>query len=258
MLIDKDIIFSMIIATLLFLLMLWFVITFWLIYRKRRRMHLEEKQQLLATYEQEILRSQLEMKEQTLKNISQEIHDNIGQVLSLAKLNVCVMEGEVPDPLKEKAADTRVLLSKVIHDLRDLSRSMDTDTITERGLYAAMEGELEMVRKTGVYEVQFSVEGQVVRVDANREVILFRIFQEILHNVIKHAEARVICVTMNYEHDQCVLRVVDDGNGFETGGSFEGMGLRNMQKRCRLIQADLQINPHIPRGTVVNIVFPFK
>ncbi|HVI47231.1 MAG TPA: ATP-binding protein [Chitinophaga sp.] len=257
---NNDIILSIVMATLLFLLMICFIITFWMIHRHRKAMHIQEKVQLRTAFEQELLRSQLEIKEQTQKNISQEIHDNIGQVLSLVKLNISTMSIEEPLVLEAKITDSKKLLGKVIRDLRDLSASLDTDMIAEKGLSAAIEHELEVVKRTGVYTVCFSVHGPFPVVDTTRELILFRIFQEALNNVIRHARATAIDVTLERTADGCLLAIADDGHGFdenrEKGSAKHGMGLRNMRKRCTLINASFFVEANIPHGTVIKIVYP--
>lgn len=254
---DKDIIFSMVIATLLFLLMTCFIVTFWMIYQRRRAMHREEKKQLHVAYEKEVLHSRLEMKEQTLKHISEEIHDNISQILSLAKLNIGIMESNCPESLRERIGDTKQLISKVIQDLRDLSGSMDTDTITARGVYAAISAELDRIKKTGAYIVNFNSSGTVWRMDVSRELILFRIFQEVLNNLIKHASASVIDIDICYTATLCTLSIADNGKGFDitTLPESRGMGLRNMEKRSAMIGASLQLESNVLNGTLIRIVF---
>jgi signal transduction histidine kinase len=96
------------------------------VYRKR----IKENLLLQAKFQQALLQTQIEIQEQTLTTISQEIHDNIGQVLSLAKLNLNTLQ---PDE-HEKLKDTKMLVSKAINDLRDLSRSMHGDKIADLGL----------------------------------------------------------------------------------------------------------------------------
>src|SRR5450755_3837814 len=94
-----------------------FIIAFFFIYRRRHLRYLYEKQQLTLSFEQELLKTRLEIQEQTFRNISQEIHDNIGQVLSLAKLNISTMDISHPDNLIQKIIDSEKLISKAIHDL---------------------------------------------------------------------------------------------------------------------------------------------
>src|SRR6187551_1859556 len=116
--------------------MLFFVIFFYLFFlqmHRRRTIHEKEMYDLKAQYERTLFQSQLEIQEQTFRNISQEIHDNIGQVLSLAKLNLNTMDCNNPEALQVKINDSKQLISKAIQDLRDLSRSLNTDYVVEMG-----------------------------------------------------------------------------------------------------------------------------
>src|SRR3954465_10865734 len=117
--------------------MLFFVIFFYLFFlqmHRRRAIHEKEMYDLKARYERTLFESQLEIQEQTFRNISQEIHDNIGQVLSLAKLNLNTMHVGDPDNSKDKISNTTELLTKAIKDLRDLSRLLHPDYLQEMGL----------------------------------------------------------------------------------------------------------------------------
>lgn len=181
---------TLIIIICLFLLIVGVgIVILVLVYQKRQLQYLREREQLRVTFEKEILESRLEMQEQTFKNISQEIHDNIGQMLSLAKLNISTMDAADPKDVQEKKEDSRELIGKAIQDLRDLSRSMNNDFVSEIGLLKAVAYEVELLRKASVYTTHLELEGAAMRLPAQHELILFRIFQEVLNNVIKHAKA---------------------------------------------------------------------
>ena len=154
-----DLLLAFVFVTLIILLLLIFSILLLLKYRRKRNSHRHEKQQLQNVFQQELLRSQLEIQEQTFKNISQEIHDNIGQVLTLAKLNINTMPDCPSKDLQEKINDTRELITKAIQDLRDLSKSLNTDFVTEMGLIKSIEYELNLVKKIGGLETSLVYEG---------------------------------------------------------------------------------------------------
>jgi len=121
-------------GTIAFLVLAGFVIFFLIMYMRRKTKNILEKQQMQSQFSQTLLQTQLEIQEQTLKNISQEIHDNIGQALSLAKLNLNTMPPINDEALQQKILNSKELVSKAITDLRDLSRSLDTDYVQEMGL----------------------------------------------------------------------------------------------------------------------------
>lgn len=236
-----------------------------LIIRHRQRQSDSNKsiEQLQSKFQQELLQAQLEIQEQTLKNISQEIHDNIGQVLSLTKLNLNRIDVDKTEDLKEKIKDSKDLVSKAIHDLRDLSKSLNTDNIAAMGLLRTIGYELEMIRKTG-FQTLLEVTGNEIKMEPQKELILFRIVQETLNNIIKHAEAKTITVIMAYHPDKLELQVKDDGRGVDLSplnekaeGDF-GLGIRNMHNRAKLIGADFNMSSKIGIGTAVSLIVPIN
>ncbi len=238
------------------------IVYFLLDHQKKYHQHKKEKQDLHFQFQQTLLQTQLEIQEQTLKNISQEIHDNIGQVLSLVKININTMNCDEPDLLQGKIDDSKTLISKAIQDLRDLSRSLNTDYVVEMGLARSIEYELELIKKTGSFETLFSIEGNPYRLEQQKELILFRIVQEVLHNIIKHAKASLITVALQFEPEKFVLTVADNGIGFDISGLKEnnyagtGLGIRNMHNRAKMINTDFIINSDLTKGTTITLTIP--
>jgi two-component system, NarL family, sensor kinase len=251
-----------IIGTLFTLLMVSFITVFIVLYQKRHNNYLKEKQSLEIKFTQTLLQTQLEIQEQTFKNISQEIHDNIGQVLSLAKLNINTMDCNEPATLQEKIDDSKHLISKAIQDLRDLSRSLNTDYVVEMGLLRSIEYELELIKRTGAIDTVLNVEGKPYRLQQQQELILFRIVQEVLHNIIKHAAATNIDVTVQFGSLLLVLTVADNGVGFDASKleaedySNFGLGIRNMHNRAKMINTGFALTSTIGRGVTVVLSLP--
>jgi signal transduction histidine kinase len=250
-------------GTMAFLVLAGFVIFFLVMYLNRKRKHYIEKEKMRSAYQEELLRTQLEIQEQTLKTISEEIHDNIGQALSLAKLKLNTLKYDQPDLLVEKINDSRDLVSKAIRDLRDLSRSLNTDSIASMGLVRAIEQELEIFRKSG-FQTTLYTEGEIRKMEPQQELILFRIVQESLNNIIKHAEAKTIRVTALYTATELDLQVEDDGKGAEPaeldmeGNSYKSLGLRNMNNRARMIGGSFAIHSVPGNGTIIKLTIPFN
>jgi two-component system NarL family sensor kinase len=246
-----------------FLLLGIFILLLATLYSKRQQKNKSERIKMKSQFQQELLQAQLEIQEQTLRTISQEIHDNIGQVLSLAKLNLNTMEIDKKEELQEKIVDSKKLVSKAIQDLRDLSKSMNTDNIEAIGLVKAIEYELEMIRKTG-FKTEVNIDGNIIRLEPQKELILFRIIQEVLNNIIKHAEANSVTAMIQYASDQIRISLKDNGKGFdltpltENAPSSFGLGIRNMNNRARLINADFTISSSAGEGTEVVITVPLN
>jgi two-component system, NarL family, sensor kinase len=237
-----------IVLTCLFLLMGLFVLVFFLVYRKNQN----AKENQIENLNQALLQTQIEIQEQTLKTISQEIHDNIGQVLSLAKLNLGTLQyGE-----DEKLNDTKNLVSKAINDLRDLSRSLHGDKIAELGLQSAIENELKILQNTGQYNTALQITGEPYKLEPQKEMVLFRIVQEAIHNAVKHARAKNITVQLNYQAAAFVLLITDDGIGFNAAdlqAAQTGIGLKSMQNRAALIGGQFTITAANGNGTAIKV-----
>ena len=251
--------FAMIFAAAFALVLITVIIVTAILYYNRKKRNLIEKQTLQSQFSQTLLQSQLEIQEQTLKTISQEIHDNIGQVLSLAKLNLNTIDQTKQEEAAIKIVDSKNLVSKAIQDLRDLSRSLNTDNIAAMGLLRAIEYELEMIRKAGKYQTLLETEGNVQKLDPQKELIVFRIIQEVLNNILKHADATAIKIHAAY-NAELRLTITDDGSGFNISPNPEketlSLGLRNMESRAKLIGADFSINSSPGNGTTVTLGIP--
>ncbi len=235
------------------------IIVFVLIYQKKQLQYMSERKQLKANYDKEILESRLEIQEQTMKSISQEVHDNIGQVLSVAKLNLNMINVDDSAPvIQEKLNDISELLRKAIQDLRDLSKSLHSDIIAENGLLKAIESELNILKKTGAYVITLNIEGNYYHLPEQKELILFRMFQEMINNIIKHAQASVINVSVTFQPQQFMLGINDNGLGFNFANidTAKGMGLKNIINRSQLIGAHYFIDSQIAKGTAIKIDLP--
>jgi len=215
-------------------------------------------------FETQLLKAQLELQEQTLQNISQEIHDNIGQALTFAKLNINTIDLYKVEETESKLAASRHLITKAIQDLRNLSRTSNIDFIHEAGLAASIECQLHFLQKTGLYLTFFNASDTWYESEPDTEIVLFRVVQELLSNIVKHADATAIEVNMDYRQDALVIAVKDNGKGFrqpmEYAGAHhgKGLGLRNMRKRIGAIHGRFHIDSLPGRGTRIQIEVPRK
>jgi signal transduction histidine kinase len=232
------------------------------IYQKKQIHYVREKEQLKIDFERQILESKLEIQEQTFKNISQEIHDNIGQVLSLVKLTINTMQTADPQVLEQKIESSKELITKAIKDLRNLSKSLNTDYVKDMGLLRSVEYELEMLQHASAIKVDLRIEGEPYRLEHKKELIIFRIFQEVLQNIIKHASATAILVEFNFDSRNFYLQISDNGSGFQPQSLTatdarqqpSGLGLRNMEHRAKLIEAAFFLDSEPGKGTMIKLI----
>lgn len=250
-------------GTIVLLILLCFIISFLFLYKNRQNRHQLEMEKVKEQYNQEILKTQLEIKEQTLRNISEELHDNFGQVLSLVILNLSAIDFSEPDQAEAKVEAVTQLVIKVIADLRNLSKTLDPENISKFGLPSVIRFESDMLEKTGLYKVAFTVDGSERKLELSKEIIVYRIVQETLNNIIKHARTNSVTIALRYRDDRLDIEIADNGRGFDLSRVDDpdfhnrGSGLYNMRKRSELINASLDIQSIPEKGTCVSMSIPF-
>lgn len=248
-----------VIASFFFLFIAIGIISLVMVYRRKQVEYISEQARMKAAFEKELLEAQLEVQEQTMKHIAQEIHDNIGGTLSLAKLNLNTITPEKLPGSLDKISNTRELVTKAITDLRTLSKTLHKEAVLSAGLVKAVEMELKLIDKAAVFETSLQISGEPLPIDPQKELILFRTVQEALNNAIKHAGASRIDVTMDFLPTALSLTVCDNGSGFQPAvienDPDRGSGLRNMKNRTKLIGGELTIREGQP-GTKIHISLP--
>jgi signal transduction histidine kinase len=214
-----------------------------------------------ANYEKELYKAQLEIQEQTFKEISREIHDNVGQILSLAKLSMSTLDLESKDEAKESISDISDILEKALDDLRHLSRTMNSEVILKGGLKKSIESQIGYIKRVGKYNIQFNVSGEPKLLTETKEIILFRIVQEAISNIIRHATATDIYISLNYCINFLGLQIRDNGIGFNLQDQTSGLkvinGINNMQQRAKLIEAVFEMESQPGTGTLITINTPY-
>jgi len=245
------------------LLLVGFIITTLFLYQRRQHRQEQQLARMKDEYQQELLRSQLEIQETTFKTIGMELHDNIGQVLSVVKLSLSVLPLDLSHPAYESVQNSRQMLNKVIYDMGNLTKSLHTDRITQIGMVEAMRFDLEGIRRTGLLEVDFSVTGNEYRLEDQRSIFLYRMFQEMLNNILKHSKATRVNIAVNYSIDnKFVLKVEDNGVGFDVekkrtqASSSSGIGLKSMTNRASLIGARISVQSEPGKGTSIKVELP--
>jgi two-component system, NarL family, sensor kinase len=259
---SDDIIIFLLVTTAIILVMAGFVITVVLLYRKKQISHQKNIDYIKAEYEKAILNTQLEIQEQTFKNISKEIHDNIGMSLTLAKLNLNTLK---PDEIRSSSVQVNSsidLISKAITDLTDISKSMNADFIAEYGLINALEQEINKLKIIGLYHITFEVSGETTFMNSPKELIIFRIVQEALNNILKHAQAKRIILKLDYQPDHLDLDINDNGIGFMINSNANltdkknGSGLINMKNRALMLGGSWKIDSS-DEGTIIKLTVPY-
>lgn len=244
-------------STVVILLLIVLIIMALFISQRRKFRYQQQLVGLKHTYEQEVLRTQLETQAQTFETISQELHDNVGTLVSMAMVHLNSME--VTEKEKNRCLETNSLLDEAMNILRDISRSLNPENIQKRGLNQSIANELQRLDKTRRFKTDFFTQGKEFAMSSEKQLILFRIVQESLNNVVKHSGGDRVSVSVVFDEPGIEIAIQDNGKGFvvnkDKNVSLTSSGLGNMQKRARLINAVLTIKSELQKGTTVILTY---
>lgn len=207
-----------------------------------------------------------EIREAERGRISREVHDVLGQLLTGIKMNLNWL-GRRISPLKEESAgpeliakleETEALADSVIESVREISHDLRPGILDDLGLPAAIRFEAgRFEQRTGV-STSVDIAAEPVSISAARATQVFRVFQELLTNVARHAEAGEVTVRLDRDGGDLVLRVVDNGRGIsdEEVSAAGSLGLMGMAERASLLDGDLRVRRGETRGTIAILTFP--
>ena len=221
--------------------------------RRQQRKNKQEKEEMKNRFEQTRLTTQLEIQEQAFAYISQEIHDNIGQILSLVRLNLNTFDSIVTE---EKLNQTDDLLGKAIKDLRDLSHNLQNNRIHDIGIIESIRQLLLSLEKTGRYTTSLQTSDHFHILDANTDIILYRMIQEIVNNIIKHALASSIYIDIKSDPDITTIIISNNGIGFDPvllQQDRPWIGLKNISNRAKMINATVDVKSTPGSGTTITL-----
>jgi signal transduction histidine kinase len=240
-----------------FSVLVFFIILFIVLYQRRYYRFLREKQTLHNNFQSEILKTQLETQEETFYQIGEEIHDNIGQLLSSTRLLLGITErslSSIPDPFKT-AQET---LGKAILEIRALSKSLNKEWLHQFNLIQNLETEIDRINSSNTIRIQLNTDVKVLPLSPESQVMLFRIIQEAMHNCIKHSKAKLLTININI-NDSIFVSIVDDGSGFKSGqNEYHGVGIINMKHRTKLLGGNIYWKERQEGGTEVEINLPVQ
>jgi two-component system, NarL family, sensor kinase len=262
---SQEIYIVIIVGIILGLLLVGFIVAQLFLHKQKQKEQQQELDKVKDNYEKEALRSQLEIQENTFKMISQELHDNIGQMLSVVKLSLSALPMEKTHPAYDLTLQSRKILDKAIIDLSDLTKSLHTERIRDLGLVESLKFELNSIKNTGLIETEFIVMGTESPLPEQTAIFLFRIIQEIINNILKHAKASKIKVSILFtENNLVILEAEDNGTGFDykekqsSSQGNKGVGLKSIFNRALLIGAQINIESEKDKGTKFRISLPIE
>lgn len=252
----KDQVIFTIVAVIIILLFLGVLFLVMLFYYNNKKGQMSKEQQLMkATFDKQLLESKLEIQEQTFDMISQEIHDNVGQILSLAKVQLGILEQRHPIE-GDLVSNVKESISQAMTELRDIAKSLSSERLQLLSLPDSIAQEIRRINRSGFIKITAQVEGVERNIPVQQKLIAFRMVQEGFQNIIKHAEASEVKVSIRYEEEWMHISIFDNGIGFDPEIELkkrEGLGLQNILRRAALVGGKANIVSKPGEGTTLEI-----
>jgi len=197
------------------------------------------------------LKNTIQAQEKERKRIAQDLHDEVGVMLSVVKLNVGRIEKKIADAKpRQMASETKLYLDDVVNQVRRISRDLMPHSLEKLGLSFALEEMVNWINKSEQIKIEFSKQGEPFRLDKKIELGVFRIVQELINNALKHSKASKIIIKVRYAEKYLALSVTDNGLGFDIAKlENSGLGLKNLKSRSGLMGGEYKMRSFPGKGT---------
>ncbi|WP_326384744.1 sensor histidine kinase [Flavobacterium sp. SUN052] len=209
-------------------------------------------------HQKELLSTQIEIQNQTMQHIGREIHDNIGQKLTLASLYTqqLAFENKAPQ-INESIENISAIINQSLSELRELSKSLTDDTINDSTIVELLKRESDKINDLKKCKVSFDFNDDKLELNYQMKSVLLRISQEFMQNSIKHSKCKNIKIDLDKFENKLKLTLADDGVGFDISTiSSKGIGLSNMKKRTEIIGGNYKLESVAKKGTHLTITIP--
>lgn len=235
----------LIVALLIGVIIAYFIIT--IIRYHRRYIRLQKER----------IRAEIKIQENERKRIASDLHDSLGPLLSAVKLNISSIDVTHPDDQRIIQKTSRYL-DQIIGSMRQISYNLLPNTLERKGLVEAVREFIAQVGNQQPIDIKLFVVKEAV-VPKNIEIHLFRMIQEIIHNTIKHANAKNLQIGISSENKHIMILTKDDGQGFDINkvkSESGGLGLKSLESRCEILNGILSLESEPGKGTNCYIKIP--
>lgn len=212
--------------------------------RKERTRHMQIAQAAVSAQEKE------------RADVGKELHDNISQMLTSTKLFLDIMRNKTPDEMLDRSIKN---INTIIKEIRNISKALVPSSIEDLGLIASLNDLLDNIRITNIIDIEFYPDSDVeTLINENYKLTLYRIVQEQINNIVKHAEAKTVLIELFHENNMIELVVTDDGRGFDPTTVKKGHGLKNMRSRAELLNGTIEMITAPGKGCKLKVHIPYQ
>ncbi|SDQ30761.1 Histidine kinase-, DNA gyrase B-, and HSP90-like ATPase [Chryseobacterium soldanellicola] len=252
-----ELLITLILFNIFFVLFVAAVIVYIRKYKQRKKEYINEIEVKNEIHKRELLATQLEIQQATMQQIGRELHDNIGQKLTLVSLYTqqLLYENKVPE-VSERIDQVSQIINQSLQDLRSLSKTLTDDNINQKEIVTLIQEEVDNTNSFKKCKVSFQHNFKQLDLGFAHKNVLLRITQEFIQNSIKHSKCRNILISLSTSEESLwELNIKDDGVGFDKSQTkSNGIGLTNMKNRAEIIGANFSLESQKNVGTMLNII----
>lgn len=234
------------------------IVFFVLLYQRKKTLMQTQLQFALLQEKNEAAKKIIEAEEKERKRIAEDLHDGIGQMMSAVKMNLSSLSDKVElinEQDKILLEKTLALADESCKEVRSISHSMMPNALLKTGLSNAVKAFIDKIDHKKI-NVQLHTEGLEQKLDDSVEIVLYRVIQETVSNVIKHAQANQLDISIIKDEDGIACTIEDNGIGFNPLQSNNGIGLKNIQTRVAYLNGTVEFDSEKNKGTLVAIHVP--
>lgn len=249
----SEVIITLITSTIGFAILIACIFIFIIQYRNRKIEHTKETDMLNEKHTQELLEKKLETQQETMQHIGREIHDNVGQKLTLASLYTKQLATKNNNNPDEKIIAISTIIDESLNELRQLSKTLTNPHLAQADLLFLLKEEAKRINNAGVCHVIITSNSNILSLSQSSKNVLFRLLQEFMQNSLKHSGCKKISINAESLPNQLIITATDDGKGFDTNAQSTGIGLQNMQRRAEELGATYTLKSTQAKGTIMTI-----
>lgn len=210
-------------------------------------------------FQKEKIQAEITTLENERRRIASDLHDDLGPLLSAVKLQINSVE--VPDAEDQELIErSSIYIDNILNRIREISNNLMPQALARKGLVIALQEFIDNLTLGHPFDIRFSSSGEIA-LAGDREIHLYRIILEVIHNALKHSQASTLDLHIKNDNNSLVVEIADNGSGFEyhlINKTGVGLGLKNIQSRVEMLKGDLYIDTQPGEGTKYRIAIPLN
>jgi signal transduction histidine kinase len=259
---DIDILHTLLPLTLILFIVVTGVVLLNLHFQKNLLKQKIKQEELESKHQRDLLRASIHAEEEERKRIAQDLHDELGAVLSIMRMNLVMLERqqntEAGDAMISGLQNARHLAETALTNVRDISHRLLPPQMQAFGLISTLESVIQKIEKGGDIFVRLHASVNLPQLNWETSLALYRILMELINNTIKHAGAKNIEISITSDGQNVICDYADDGKGLAHGWQHNGLGQKSMEGRVSALKGKLERSKEGSRGFGVQITVPLE